>query len=252
MSIDAIMVMVVVGLFVVAIVMAIRQAARKRAGVGPRQSKPPRDPRADAYFRAMFPELQPYFHPEKVVRLVRDRNGRADVVDGRTWKAPEGFETVAAVAVALVAGRERLRLQDAARATLVEFDYERAPTGAALRIGRGKLTAALDQQTNPRVRYWHPEREFKWSRKGGWQFTTPLADESIDSDERGSRFSSASSSSSSSSSGYGGVAAAAGATAGAAALVSGAGGAFAGGGASGDWDAAAGARADSGSGAPAY
>ena len=29
--------------------------------------------RSEAYFRSMFAELQPHFHPEKVLRFVRER-----------------------------------------------------------------------------------------------------------------------------------------------------------------------------------
>ena len=235
-----------------AIGFALLLAWRRRKGgerrAGPAAAKHPAQ-RSDAYFRTMFPELQPYFHPEKVVRFVRERNGTRDVVDGYTWRDAPGFNTATAVA-AISGGRERIRLTDSAGALVAEFDYERQPNGAALRVGRGKLTAVLEVGNNPRVRYWHPEREFKWSRKGGWQFTTPMTESAFDSDDRGSRWSNDSASpASSSSSGSGGRVAAAAATA---ALVSGAGGAFAGGGASDQWDAAAGNDADPATGATAY
>ena len=243
---DVLLVLLVMA--VIVILLSVYTAVRERFG-GPAGRGNARDLRSEAYFKAMFPELQPHFHPEKLVKFVRDRNGRKSVGDGYRWNPPPGFLTAAAV-VATVAGRERIRLLDAAGAPLVEFDYEQAPTGAAMRVGRGKLTTVLDEQHNPRVRYWHPEREFKWSRKGGWKFTTPMADKEIDSDNSGSRFSSDTCRSSSTGS-YVAGAAAAGA---AAAMVSGAGGAFAGGGASGDWDgaAAAGSEGDSGGGATAY
>jgi hypothetical protein len=232
MDINDVMVLTFVGLIVAALVsIAVSAARRRRSEATGKPHKPARtaDHRGDAYFKAMFPELQPWFHPEKVVRLVRDRNGRVNVVDGRRWEYPSGFD-VAAAQVVTVRERELIRLFDAAGTQLTEFDYEQQPGGGAIRIGRGKLTAVLDVQNNPRVRYWHPEREFKWSRKGGWQFTTPVAERPVDSSDSGSSFSSDRSSSSSS-----GIATAA-AAAGTAALVSGAGGAFAGGGASEGWD----------------
>lgn len=200
--------------------------------------------RSEAYFRSMFPELQPHFHPEKVLRFVRERYGSRKIVNGYTWRNPPGFETAAAVVV-MTGGREGIRLLDAAGVIAAEFDYEQQPSGGALRVGRGKLTVVLQPGRDQRVRYWHPEREFKWSRMGGWQFTTPVAERSIDSDDRGSRWSNDSRSSSSS----WGTAAAAG---GAAALVSGAGGAFAGGGASDQWDAPVGAGNASDAAATAY
>lgn len=248
MDINDVMVLTFVGLIVAVVVSIAVSAARKRrreeAGKPARPAAKPVDYRGDAYFKAMFPELQPWFHPEKVVRLVRDRNGRADVVDGRRWEYPSGSD-VASAQVAMVKEREHIRLFDAAGTLLTEFDFEQQPAGGAIRIGRGKLTAVLDVQNDPRVRYWHPEREFKWSRKGGWQFTTPVAERPVDSSDSGSSFSS---DRSSSSSGFATAAAAAGT----AALVSGAGGAFAGGGASDGWDASA-AESDGGNaGATAY
>ena len=238
----------IVGAIGFALFRAWRKSRDRDHGSGTAPATPPAQ-RSDAYFRTMFPELQPYFHPEKVVRFVRERNGTRDVVDGYTWRDAPGFNTATAVA-AISGGRERIRLSDSGGATLAEFDYERQPNGAALRVGRGKLTAVLEGGNNPRVRYWHPEREFKWSRKGGWQFTTPMTESAFDSDDRGSRWSNDSASpASSSSSGSGGRVAAAAATA---ALVSGAGGAFAGGGASDQWDAAAGNDADPATGATAY
>ena|GEM_PF-4892433 len=167
------------------------------------------------------------------MRFVRERNGSRNVIDGTSRRNPPGFETAAAIVV-MSGGRERIRLMDATGALAAQFDCEQQPGRAALRVGRGKLTVVLEPANNPRVRYWHPEREFKWSRKGGWQFITPVTERSIDVDDSGTRWSNDGRSSSSTL----GTAAA---VAGAAALVSGAGGAFAGGGASDQWDSPAGA-----------
>jgi hypothetical protein len=248
MSIDDLMIMVAAGLGIAVVAALFWQTARRRSLAASGEASGARaqrtEIRSDAYFKAMFPELQPHFHPEKVVRIVRDRNGRANVADGRRWQYPAGFD-VAAAQVAIAGGREHIRLLDAAGALLAEFDYEQQPAGGALRMGRGKLTAVLDVQNNPRVRYWHPEREFKWSKKGGWQFTTPVAERSFDSSDDGSRFSASGTSSSSTL----GTAAAA---AGTAALVSGAGGAFAGGGASESWESSDSAAPDGAAGSTAY
>lgn len=238
MSSNVTMLLIVSGLSVAAVFLVILLVSRRGAkGNGA--------VRGDAYFKAMFPELQPLFHPEKAISLVRDRNSRIKVVDGRRWDYPSGLE-IDFAQVAIVKDREYIRLFDAAGAQLTEFEYEKQPAGGMLRIGRGKLTVTLEVDDNPRVRYWHPEREFKWSRKGGWQFTTPIAERPVDSNDSGSSFSS--DRSSSSSSGYATVAAAAGT----AALVSGAGGAFAGGGASEGWDDASTATDGGNAGATAY
>ncbi len=232
-------------LFVVAaMVFAYVRSRRRSAGGASIDAKADSGgARSEALFRSMFPELQPHFHPEKVLRFVRERKGSRNVIDGYAWRNPPGFETACAV-VAMTGGREHIRLMDAANALQAEFDYEEQPGGAALRVGSGKLTVVLEPGNNPRVRYWHPQREFKWSRKGGWQFITPVTERSIDSDDSGTRWSSDNRNSSSN----WGTAAAAG---GAAAMVSGAGGAFAGGGASDQWDSAAGA-ADGADPATAY
>ena len=246
MDINDVMVLTFVGLIVAAIVsLAVSAARQRRREAAGKPAAGPTDIRGDAYFKAMFPELQPWFHPENAVRLVRDRKGRTNVGDGRSWKYPPGYGAAEA-RVGMRNGREHIGLFDAAGALLTEFDYQDLPDGGALRIGRGKLTAVIDVPTNPRVRYWHPEREFKWSRKKGWWFNTPVADRPVDSNDSGSSFSS--DRSSSSSSGYGTVAAAAGA----AALVSGAGGAFAGGGASDGWDESSAATDGGNAGATAY
>jgi uncharacterized membrane protein YgcG len=95
-----------------------------------------------------------------------------------------------------------------------------------VRVGKGKLTATLNGP-EPRVRYWHPDREFKWTPRN-WKFTTRIADREVESSDSGTSFSSDSSSSSSTSSIATGAAAAAG--------IAAAGGAFDGGGASQAWD----------------
>jgi hypothetical protein len=95
-----------------------------------------------------------------------------------------------------------------------------------IRLGSGKFTINLKDSA---VRYWHPQREFKWSRAKGWRMINSLADRPIESNDRGSSFSSDGPSSSFSSSSSGARTGAA---------MAGAGGAFDGGGASNSWDAA--------------
>ena len=160
----------------------------------------------------------------------------------REWRSPPGFEQATAT-IALVEGAEQVRVLDGAGALLAEFAYERGPKGGVLRVGQGEMTVEIQEAQDTHVRYRHPGREFKWSRKGGWQFTTPVAESSFDSNSDGTRWSNERGASGGTSS-----TAAVAAAGGAAALVAGAGGAFAGGGASGDWDAqaAGGASADGG------
>jgi len=107
------------------------------------------------------------------------------------------------------------------------FVFQEHAEGGVLRMGPGKLTANLRDAA---VRYWHPEREFKWSKLKGWRLITSLSDRSIDSSDRGTSWSSSDSSSATST-----AAAAAGTAA-----VLGAGGAFDGGGSSDSWSDASG------------
>lgn len=185
--------------------------------------------KAEAYFKAMFPELQPWYHPRNLVQFVGARQARQQPAGGQDWVRPPGLG-VALVKLSPNKERERVRLIDDTGKLLSEFDYQAQDGGATLRLGRGKLTVELPTSGEARVRYWHPEREFKWTQKGGWRFTTRIADQSFESDDSGTRWSSDRSSSTTSSTSSGAVAVAG--------MVA-AGGAFAGAGASGDWDAEA-------------
>jgi uncharacterized membrane protein YgcG len=197
-------------------------AARRSAGA----SSPPPVDKPGALFVSMFPELQPHFHPEKLVAYVAARRGRTPARGGFTWKDAPGFGGPS-VDIRFVKEREECALMDAAGQVLARFRFESIPDGGVLRLGQGKLTVDLKDPRDPAVRYWHPEREFKWTRRGGWRFKTPIAERAIASSDRGTRWSD---DSSSSSDGFGRTAAAAG--------FAGLGGTFDGGGASAGWDGA--------------
>jgi hypothetical protein len=153
--------------------------------------------------------------------------------DAGTWKPIPGFEAASASVEPAEKERERVELLDAAGAILTRFTLEDLPEGAALRVGPGKLTVDVGDKINPRVRYWHPDREFKW--KGGkWTFVSRLADEPLNPSDSGTSFSRDSPT--------GTVATAAAAAAGIVA----AGGAFDGGGASQSWDDSRGGASDPG------
>lgn len=207
-------------------------SARQRANESAQRDK------NEALFRAMFPELQPHFHPERVIEFVRARLARGPAPAASYWSRPPGFPAASAAECAVgEKGREHVRLAGKPRGILGEFQFEKHPEGAVLRVDKGKLTVDLRKPEDPRVRYWHPEREFKWSR-AGWIFRTPVADEPFESSSSGSNSSSSDSSSGSAR------------TAAAAAGIVGLGGAFDGGGASAGWDdAAAGSAAGSPGGA---
>lgn len=196
--------------------------------------------RNEALFQSMFPELQPHYHPERLVKFVNACNGRRGANGKRrqtAWADAPGFPGLAAAFTPTDKG-ERVVLTDAGGAVASEFLYQSTPTSGVLRVGKGKLTVDLARPNDPRVRYWHPAREFKWSRNG-WIFNTTMADEPFatsNSDSGGVSFTSSSSGDSR--------------VASAAALV-GAGGAFDGGGASGGWDAGSSAPDSSASGAEA-
>jgi hypothetical protein len=136
------------------------------------------------------------------------------------WKSPPGFAADRAE-IQPDGAREKVRLLDAAGVLLADFLFEDHAEGGVLRFGKGKFTVNVRDPV-PRVRYWHPDREFKWSRQKGWTFFNRMAEESFSSSDRSPGDSSSDSSSSR------GVAAAAGIVA--------AGGAFDGGGASQAWD----------------
>lgn len=194
--------------------------------------------REDALFASMFPELQPCLHPAMMWDYVKARRNVPSGWRESRWMRPPGFSRagVAVAELALDQVPERTRLLDANGAVLGEFGFEPHPEGGLLRVGEGKVTVSLEPE-DPRVRYWHPRRQFKWSKRKGWRFTTPVADRPIGtrpdaSDSPSSSFDSGSSSSTAAR----GTAAAAGA----AALVA-AGGTFDGGGASAGWDGGGGA-----------
>ncbi|MBL8520860.1 MAG: hypothetical protein JNK75_09315 [Betaproteobacteria bacterium] len=191
--------------------------------------------RNETLYRAMFPELQPHYHPERLldfVQALRKRRGNKKRPEP-DWNDVPGFPGLNATFVATEKG-ERVTLKEPAGKAVTDFLYQDVDNAGVLRVGKGKLTVDLANPADPRVRYWHPEREFKWSRKG-WTFKTPMADEPFTSSTSDSSHSSFTSSSSSADS-----------RAATAVAFAGAGGAFDGGGAAGSWDAAsAGAGGDS-------
>lgn len=190
------------------------------------QGNPEGNAKGEAMYRSLFPDLQPHFHPARLIHFVRARRARAGPAQSFSWPRPPGFDAARAE-ISIQAERELVRLLDGAGTVLAEFLFEMHPEGGVLRVGKGKFTVNVQDAAAPRVRYWHPDREFKWTR-GSWKFDTRLAEGTIDSSDRGTSWSSDSPSSSSSartSAAVGGIVAA--------------GGAFDGGGASQSWDAAA-------------
>jgi hypothetical protein len=210
------------GLVAVVLVRAAMRAKASSRGAAPAGASP--GEMAEALFVSMFPELQPHFHPERLVAYVAARRGRTPARDGYTWKQAPGFDG-ASVDIRFVKEREECAIVDAAGSMLGRFRFESHPEGGVLRVGAGKLTVDLRNELDPAVRYWHPEREFKWTRRGGWRFTTPVAERPIDSGDRGTSWPESSSSD--------GVR-----TAAAAAGIVGLGGTFDGGGASAGWGGA--------------
>lgn len=211
---EAVAFIVIAGIVVSIIAMQSRKGARQLAESRAKQ---------EALFQASFPELQPHFHPEKVLEFVKARRARARPVVGTSWKKPPGFAAAAVAEIAADPKGEAVRLLDEAGALLARFVFQEHPEGGVIRMGPGKFTVNLRDAA---VRYWHPEREFKWSRLKGWRVITAMSDRAIDSNDRGTSFSSSSDGPS-----VGSTAAAAAAGA----AVTGAGGAFDGGGSSGDW-----------------
>ncbi|MBK8324138.1 MAG: hypothetical protein IPL06_15800 [Betaproteobacteria bacterium] len=212
----------VFGLFIVRPVWQSLRGRREKADLEQSAEK------AEAFFKASFPELQPHLHPENVAAYVVARTGK-QFAARKEWDKPPGFAAarLARYFDAPEGGGERTMLLDAAGNTLLEFVLEpKAGSLGALRVGQGKFTVRQDRGQPPRVSYWHPEREFQWKGRGKWKFTSRVADEAIDTTDR--HWSDSGSSSSGSPSTTTAAAAAAG--------IVGLGGTFDGGGASAGWD----------------
>lgn len=187
----------------------------------------------EALFRSMFPELQPYFHPERLVEFVVARLDRSWSLKA-PWTNTSGFPIAATAELKADGERERVRLLDAAGKLLQEFTFEKHAEGGVIRVGKGKLTVDTRRPAQPRVRYWHPDREFKWTR-AGWVFMTPVADEPFETSSSSSSLTGSSSHSTR--------------TTAAAAGIVGLGGTFDGGGASAGWDESSkGSHSESGGG----
>jgi len=180
----------------------------------------------EAYFSSMFPDLVPFFHPKNVLEFVRGRLAQAPARGGMRVKNPPGF----AAHIADVSfetdkkGRERevWRILDEANREVTRFFFDSDAKDGMVRVGEGKFRVARNQD---RVRYWHPDREFKWTPPGTWKFTSRVFDQQVETDHGMVTFSDSSSSSSRTA-----------ATAAAAAGIVAAGGTFDGGGASAGWD----------------
>jgi hypothetical protein len=181
--------------------------------------------RQEALFKASFPDLQPHFHPAKVLPFVSAWQSRKPNSDTTTWKNPPGFGLPGARLSPMSEKGQMTELLDAAGAAVASFLMQKHPEGGVLRIGPGKITVNVRDKA---VRYWHPQREFKWSKLKGWRMVTALSDRGIDANDRGMDVSSDSSSSSTATTAAAAVAGAA--------VVAGAGGAFDGGGSSSSWD----------------
>jgi len=219
------------GFIVVAVVMVAIIAYRIVRAVRGKRDRTRSWEKQEAPFTATFPELQPYFHPRKALDFVAAWRARPMNPGGFEWTKPPGLGVPRARFLAAGEKGQPVELVDAAGAVVSRFLLLDHDEGGVIRIGPGKLTANVRDAA---VRYWHPEREFKWSRAKGWRLITQLADRPIDSTDRGTTFSSSSSDSPSVTT----TAAAAAATG----AVLGAGGAFDGGGASESWDGASESR----------
>ena len=187
--------------------------------------------RQEALFVSTFPELQPHFHPEKVHAFVNAWRARTPQPAALVWGNPPGFGPARVRLHPATDKGQKAEIVDAADAVIAAFMLQPHPEGGVIRLDPGKLTVNVRDAA---VRYWHPQREFKWSRAKGWRVINSLSERGIDSNDRGMSFSESTSSSSTATSA---AAAAAGA-----AVVTGAGGAFDGGGSSSSWESGADSR----------
>ena len=206
----------IVALIVVGIVLLGRNAKKRQAEYFAKH---------EALFASMFPELQPLYHPKNVLEFVRARLAQAPAPSGMRMNNPPGF-AVRAAEVSFDTDkkgqrRELWRLLDDAGREVTRFFFDSDAKDGMLRVGAGKFRVGRKED---RVRYWHPDREFKWTPPGYWKFTTRVFDQPTTSSDSGLSFDSPSSSSSTAR------------TAAAAAGIMAAGGTFDGGGASAAWD----------------
>ena len=211
---------------------AVGRASAKQAA----KMKQEMNARMEALFRASFPELQPHFHPRNVFEYAKGRQARKAPSLPFRWKKPPGFSLVEEADVQVDGLRDKVRLLDAGGRKLADFVFEEHPEGAVLRVGKGKFTVGL-KGPEPRVRYWHPEREFKWTPTL-WKMKSGVSDHELESSSSSSSSDDDSPRTSSSTSS---TAAAAAAGAGIVA----AGGTFDGGGASAAWDDGGGSSSSS-------
>ena len=222
-----VLVAIVVGIAV--LIQVVKASNRKMGGPGrsARGNGNSANRRQEALFVSTFPELQPHFHPEKVLQFVNAWRSRAAKPDTVDWNNPPGFGLSRVRLMPKAEKGQPAELLDAAGAAIASFILQDHAEGGVIRLGSGKFTVNLRDSA---VRYWHPQREFKWSKAKGWKMINSLADRPIESTDRGSSFSSDSPSSSFTSSSSTARGAAAGA-------IVGGGGTFDGGGSSESWDA---------------
>lgn len=230
------------GMFAAAIAVAVAFAillvftAQRKGARDRRRQQRETGERMEALFQATFPELQPHFHPARVLEYVRARRARVPSGSTSTWRKPPGFPAAAEALLVLEGMKDNVRLVDPAGAQIAKFVYEEHPEGGVIRLGKGKFTVSL-KGPEPRVRYWHPEREFKWT-PSSWKMRSGVSDSPLasSSDTSSPDWSSSPASPSATTT-----------TAAAAAGIVAAGGTFDGGGASAAWDDAGSTGSSSGS-----
>ena len=130
--------------------------------------------RMETLFTTGFPELQPHFHPKNVFEYAQARKASSGPF---RWRNPPGFALATNADVQVDGLRDKVRLLDAKDAVLAEFIYEEHAEGAVLRVGKGKFTVGL-KGPEPRVRYWHPDRDFKWTPTS-WNMKSGLAEQPL-------------------------------------------------------------------------
>lgn len=218
-------------LFAAVMYLAPGKTTRIKAFPGLARRQKERREKQEALFKATFPELQPHLHPEEVLQFVSAWRKRPASPEPFEWRHPRGFASATARFARAGDKGQPAEIVDEGGEVLARFVVQDHPEGGALRIGPGKLTVNVQNES---VRYWHPEREFKWSRVKGFRMITSLSNRGIVSTDQGTFYSSSDRS-------YSASTAATAAAAGAAA-VTGAGGAFDGGGSSQSWDESADSR----------
>jgi hypothetical protein len=151
------------------------------------QARPSRETRRSS--PRCSPTCSRYYHPQQALRL-RGRAPHGNVFRAEPTRNPPGFAGATADVRVEKTGAKSVRILDADGHAPHPVRLREAQRGRGDPRRQGQVHR--DHTRNPReprVRYWHPEREFKWTPLT-WKFKTSVADRPFESGDSRSSFSS--------------------------------------------------------------